>query len=155
MSFFGGNRRRGTGSLLGGYATKVEKILSAIGVDPMQARMKTERDFAWSFMRGTAIIEIYVTQQNNIGHFQVLSPIMHLPQGGLLPLYRRLLELNLRLNNAALGVYLDVVYLYYERTIENLDAGEANEIITTIARYADELDNQLVQEFGGRLYTQV
>jgi hypothetical protein len=52
-------------------------------------------------------------------------------------------------------VYLDVVYLYYERTIENLDAGEANEIITTIARYADELDNQLVQEFGGRLYTQV
>jgi hypothetical protein len=152
---FGGRRRGGTGNLLGGHAQTVEKILRAIGVDPRAAQMKTERDFGWSFQRGSAIIEIYVAQQGGMGYLQVLAPIMHLPSSGLLPLYRRLLEINLQLTSAALGVFHDVVYLYYERPLEGLDPAEANAIITNIARYADELDNQLVGEFGGRLYSQV
>lgn len=96
-----------------------------------------------------------MTQQGNAGNLQVLSPLMHLPASGLLPLYRHLLELNLQLTNAAIGVYQDVVYVYNERPLEGMDAAEANAIITLVARYADELDNKLVTEFGGRLYSQV
>jgi len=32
---------------------------------------------------------------------------------------------------------------------------EANQIIDQIVRYADELDDRLVKEFGGRLYGNV
>jgi hypothetical protein len=35
-----------------------------------------------------------------------------------------------------------------------LDANEADFIIKQISEYADDLDNQLVNEFGGRLYGQ-
>ena len=145
-----------TMSALERQALNVEKILASIRVDPAQARMaETQGGYGWSFQRGSALIEVYLAQQDEREYFQVLSPIMHLPPGNLLPFYRRLLELNLSLTNASLGVYLDVVYVFNERPVAGLDANEANFIITQIAEYADDLDNQLVNEFGGRLYSQV
>lgn len=136
------------------HASAVERILASIGIDPAQVRLSIEGGFGWSFTRGSAIIEVYISSQEGRGYLQVLSPIIHLPPGNLLPLYRRLLELNLSITNASIGVYLDVVYLFNERPLKGLDASEANFIITQIARYADELDNQLVNEYGGRLYSQ-
>ncbi len=147
--------RRSLGTRLENYAATVEQILPAIGVDPAQSRLNTEQGFGWSFRRGSATIEVYVSQQDDVGYLQVLAPILHLPSNGLLPLYRHLLELNLQLTNAALGVYLDVVYVFTERPLEGLDSSEANTIIEQIAHYADGLDNELFNEFGGRLYGQV
>lgn len=129
----------------------VESILAAIGVDPRAARMEVESGFGWHFQRGSALIEVYLTPEQE-GYLQVLSPIMHLPASNLLPLYRRLLELNLQLTNAALGVHEDVVYVYHERLLAGLDAAEADTIIRRLAGYADELDDTLAAEFGGRMY---
>ncbi len=137
------------------YAATVEQILLTVGVDPNQARMNIQDGFGWSFRRGSAVIEVYVSQQEGAGYLQVLSPILHLPMSNLLPLYRRLLELNLQLTNAALGLHLDVVYVFSERPLEGLDAVETNNIITLVASYADELDDKLVTEFGGRLYARI
>ena len=129
----------------------VESILAAIGVDPRAARMEVESGFGWHFQRGSALIEVYLTPEQE-GYLQVLSPIMHLPASNLLALYRRLLELNLQLTNAALGVHEDVVYVYHERLLAGLDAAEADTIIRRLAGYADELDDTLAAEFGGRMY---
>ncbi|GAB5492241.1 MAG: hypothetical protein Phog2KO_24560 [Phototrophicaceae bacterium] len=136
------------------HAVTVEGILVSIGVEPGRARMNTDNGYGWSFQRGSALIEVYIASQEGREYLQVLSPLMHLPSGGLLPLYRRLLELNLTLTNASVGIYLDVIYVFNERPLEGLDDSEANFIITQIAEYADDLDNQLVNEFGGRLYGQ-
>ncbi len=129
----------------------VESILAAIGVDPAAARMEVESGFGWHFQRGSALIEVYLTPEQE-GYLQVLSPIMHLPASNLLALYRRLLELNLQLTNAALGVHEDVVYVFHERLLAGLDAAEADAIIRRLAGYADELDDALAAEFGGRMY---
>lgn len=136
------------------HAATVEQILVTIGVEPARARMNTDNGYGWSFQRGSALIEVYIAGQDDREYLQVLSPLMHLPAGGLLPLYRRLLELNLTLTNASVGIYLDVIYVFNERPLDGLDNTEANFIITQIAEYADDLDNQLVNEFGGRLYGQ-
>jgi hypothetical protein len=135
-------------------AVTVERILTSIGVDPARARMDTDKGFGWSFQRGSALIEVYIAEQQGREYLQVLAPLMHLPAGGLLPLYRRLLELNLSLTNASLGIYLDVIYVFNERPLAGLDAAEADFIIKQIAEYADDIDNQLVTEFGGRMYGQ-
>ena len=134
-------------------ARAVENILASIDVDPTAARMDVESGYAWNFWRGSALIEIYLTPED-WGYLQVLSPIMHLPQSNLLPLYRRMLELNLEMTNAALGVHEDVVYVFHERLLEGLDAVEADVIVRRLAQYADELDDVLVEEFGGRMYGQ-
>lgn len=147
--------RKQSGANLRPYADTVEQILLSIGVDSVQARMNIQNGYGWNFQRGSALIEIYISQQENTGYIQVLSPIIHLPQTGLLPLYRRLLELNLQLTNAAFGVYLDVVYIFSERPLDGMDATEANAIISMVAAYADEMDDKLVAEFGGRLYARI
>jgi hypothetical protein len=151
--FLGRNQPQAGG--LQGYAAVVEQILAAAGVDVTAARMATETGFGWTFVRGSATIELYVSQQDGAGYLQVLSPILHLPSNGLLPLYRRLLEMNLQLTNAAIGVHEDKVYLFSERPLEGLDGAEANTIINLVSGYADELDDKLIAEFGGRLYSRI
>ena len=135
------------------YADTVEGILLSLGIELHE--LPTEQGFGWSFRRGSAMIEIYITEEGNRGYLQVLSPILVMPESGLLPLYRKLLEHNLELTNASLGVYQDVVYVFNERPLVGLDAEEANNIINMVSGYADDLDNQLQDEFGGRLYSQV
>jgi hypothetical protein len=103
------------------HAATVEQILASLGVDLVRARMDTDEGYGWSFQRGSALLEIYIAEQQGREYLQVLSPLMHIPNGGLLPLYRRLLELNLSLTNASLGVYLDVVYVFNERPLAGLD----------------------------------
>ncbi len=138
------------------HVATVERILESLKVNPKDARRQMDNGgFGWSFRQGSATIEIYINQTEQEGYLQVLSPIMYLPASGLLPLYRRLLELNMSLTTAAFGVYLDTVYVFNERPLTGLDVLEAKHIIEMIAGYADELDNQLVAEFGGRLYGQV
>lgn len=137
------------------YAGLVEQILLGIGVDPALARMNVESGFGWNFKRGSALIEIYIAQADDVAYFQVLSPIMHLPPTNLLPLYRRLLETNLQITNAAFGVHQDIIYIFSERRLEGMDAQEANTIINMVAQYADEFDDRLIAEFGGRLYNRI
>ena len=149
----GGLDKDATSDSLAAAARTVENILAQIGVDASAARMDVESGYGWNFLRGSALIEVYLTPEER-GYLQVLAPIMHLPPSNLLALYRRLLELNLELTNAALGLHEDLVYLYHERLLEGLDAGEADVIIRRLARVADELDDALVEEFGGRLYGQ-
>jgi hypothetical protein len=155
MLFSGRRSSKSNRQSLEHHADTVEDILETLGVDPVAARIDTEEGYGWNFRRGSAIIEIYLSEQEDRGYLQVLAPILHLPESGLLPLYRRLLELNLQLTNASLGVYYDVVYVFNERPLEGLDATEANKIVTLVAGYADDLDNTLVNEFGGRLYSQI
>ncbi|MCY4539334.1 MAG: YbjN domain-containing protein [Chloroflexi bacterium] len=149
----GGQDKDQTSDSLASAARTVENILAQIGVDAAAARMDVESGYGWNFLRGSALIEVYLTPEER-GYLQVLAPIMHLPPSNLLALYRRLLELNLELTNAALGLHEDLVYLYHERLMEGLDASEADVIIRRLARVADELDDALVEEFGGRLYGQ-
>ena len=154
MNFF--NRGQNPASnLLRQHAQMVERILQSIGYNPQEVRMDTEDGYGWGFQRGSAIIEVYLKQDEGRDYFQILSPLLHVPPGNLLPLYRRLLELNFSLTNASIGIHLDIVYVFNERPVEGLDESEANFLITQISGYADELDDRLINEFGGRRYGQV
>ncbi len=134
------------------HAEMVQQALISLGIDPNQSRLNVTSGYGWNFRYGSAVIEVYIHFNEEGSYFQVLSPIMHLPQAGLLPLYRRMLELNLQLVNAALGIYHDAVYIFSERPLEGLDQVEVSSTIGRVAAYADDLDNKLVAEFGGRLY---
>lgn len=150
-----GNRGRRSANNLQTYATIVAQILMALGVDPQAAAMALQEGFGWHFKRGSALIEIYIAIQDGEGYLQVLSPILHVPQGALLPLFRHLLELNMQLTAAAMGIHQDVIYVFHERPLAGMDADEANAIVNLVAQYADELDDKLLAEFGGRLYERI
>ena len=153
MMGFGASANRNTTNFrLESYAATVQQILASMSVNVQNARLPTEEGYGWSFREGSAVIEVYIIQQGDTGYLQVLSPIMHIPQSGLLPLYRRLLELNLQLTSAAFGIFEDVVYVFNERPLDGMDAMEGRSIITLVASYADKHDDELIAEFGGRSY---
>ena len=47
------------------------------------------------------------------------------------------------------------MFIFSERPLAGLDPVEVDFIIEQVARFADDLDDQLVSEFGGRLYSRV
>lgn len=152
---FGRNRNKNETKPLERHVRDVEVILQKLGVNLEEAKMALEEGYGWEFRRGSASVEIYIVQRDDKTFLQVLSPIMYLPQSNLLPLYRRLLEYNLQMTSASLGIFQDVVYVFSERPVLGLDVDETDDIIDFVSGYADELDNAFVNEFGGRLYLQV
>jgi hypothetical protein len=138
---------------LDAVAARIDVILANLGLDPASARV-ANATYLWQFQRGSALVEIRLLREGRDSFFQISAPVMHLPHDGLLRLYRRMLELNMQLVGAAFAVYRDVVYLIDERPLPGLDDSEAHAMINTVAGFADQLDDELVSEFGGRRYGQ-
>lgn len=153
MGLFGGGRRNTPMNNVERTVLYVEKLLSEVLENPAQARMQDQ--LGWNIILGSANIEILIAENEQGQTLQVVAPLLHLPQTGLLPFYRRLLELNMMTPGITFGVYGDVVFLYNERPLEGLDEIEVRDIIQRMALNADKYDNELVQEFGGRLYNSV
>lgn len=139
------------------YAVNVEKTLAGLGLNVEQARTQIvpDQEYSWEFKSGSAMIQLHIFHEEGRSYFQVLSPILYLPQVNLMAIYRKLLELNLKLTHAAFGIHMDEVILFSERILDGMDMDEAAHIISLVAGYADDLDNQLYNEFGGRLYRQI
>jgi hypothetical protein len=136
------------------YAVIVENILKEMSVDVERSRLTVENGYGWRFPRGSVQINLMLMQSEERRYFQIYVPIVYLPQTGILPMYRRMLEYNLKLTGAALGVHNDIVYVYSERILQSFDPEEAKALISTVGEYADELDNKLASEFGARMYLQ-
>jgi hypothetical protein len=134
------------------HAQQIRGILTSLGVDPDSARFLDEPDRAgWVMKHGSAtlIIAVSIGEDDDDGWFSVSSLLVFLPEGDLLPLYRRLLELNAnRLCGASLGADKDVVLIRGDRRLKGMDAHEAEEIVQRVRLYADQIDDELHEEFG-------
>ena len=76
--------------------------------------------------------------------------LMRVPETAGAAFYERLLELNhASLGRAAFSIDGDgLVYLTAGRPVEDLDPGELIDLILWTAEYADDLDDELLAEFG-------
>ena len=76
--------------------------------------------------------------------------IMRVPETAGAAFYERLLELNhASLGRAAFSIDGDgLVYLTAGRPVEDLDEGELIDLILWTSEYADDLDDELIAEFG-------
>jgi hypothetical protein len=138
------------------HARMIERILTDV-TDKKFTRIQNQSGRGWAFTHGSARIEAYLTYgvDNKAAYLQVVAPIVTLsPESPVLPLYRFMLEENLNMVTAAFGIYETTIYIFYERPLEGLDAVEAKAIMTKIADYADDYDNYIVDNYGGRLYQQ-
>ena len=76
--------------------------------------------------------------------------LMKVPETADAAFYERLLELNhASLGRAAFSIHGDgLVYLTAGRPVEDLDEGELIDLILWTSEYADDLDDELLAEFG-------
>ena len=75
--------------------------------------------------------------------------LMRVPEAAGAAFYERLLELNhASLGRAALSIDEGVVFLTSGRPVEDLDPGELIDLVLWTSEYADNLDDELLAEFG-------
>ncbi len=101
--------------------------------------------------RGSAAGSVAVLKEP--GHpenvVMVRLSIMRVPETAGTAFHERLLELNhASLGRAALSIDEGVVFLTSGRPVEDLDPGELIDLILWTSEYADNLDDELLAEFG-------
>jgi cytochrome c1 len=136
----------------------VQKHLESGGLEPDQVKMKTaDKHPAWAFRQGSASVRIHLLpgdKESDYGYFQVVAPVIILPESEREQVFQRLLELNAdQLWSCAFAIRQDRVIITADRTTRDLDGSEVVEMIERVAAYADKFDDELVEEFGGTRYT--
>ncbi len=108
----------------------------ATKVDANMARMQWGSAFVLVGVSGSAIVAIAPMFQK-------------LPEGKELAFYRKLLEHNAYMGGvAAFAIQKDGwVVLHAGRALEGMDAKEFTGLVTSVGRFADELDDKLIAEF--------
>jgi hypothetical protein len=151
MGLFGDKAR----SELKHCARLVEEVIEELGLSPLQNRLAHNPDApAWALTKGSAEVYIFLNPAPQGAYLQVVSPIVEAPDSGLLPLFRRLLELNAEeLVGASFGLRGNSVVLSTDRPVHDIDRSEVREMILRVGLYADHFDDVLVSEFGGRRHT--
>jgi hypothetical protein len=132
----------------------VEDVLLELGHGVQECRAAPERDeqTVWEVARGSAVVRIALSLRDEAPHLRVLSTVLTLDaQVDEVSLYRRLLKLNRTvLCSAAFALDGKYVQIVSERPTLDLDRSEVFDLIRRIEFYADEYDDWLVEEFGGR-----
>jgi hypothetical protein len=133
----------------------VEDVLTTFGASPEKNRLDTkDGSTAWGVMRGSAEVMVFLNPAHHDkedNYLRMVSPIVRLPSENLLPLYRRILELNAKeVYGIAFGIINEDVVLVVERGTHDLDRSEVEEMLRNISAAADHYDDKLVTEFGGK-----
>ncbi|QPN58775.1 YbjN domain-containing protein [Synechococcus sp. CBW1002] len=126
----------------------VDEVLESLGVSGQ--RQDGEEGFDWSFQVGSAPIEVAIHPNPVLGELtlEVRSPMLKLPCGNLLALYRRCLELNRIVVGCSIGVDQDVLVVAEERRLPGLDPPVFLQMLLNVASAADQFDDELAMEFG-------
>ncbi len=125
-------------------ATFCEKAISAMGINPVLARVGYE---SWVFHKGSSEIRMFVYQRS---YLFCTSPINILPKKNLEPILTYLLSAE-DIKPYQLGLDGNQIYLSYRIHISDIFSEFANDIqnnITHMAFKADELDNYLSDTYG-------
>ena len=107
--------------------------------------------FEEPIQRGSAAGSVAVLKESEHAENVVVVrlSIMNVPEPAGAAFYERLLELNhASLGRAALSIDEGVVFLTSGRPVEDLDPGELIDLILWTSEYADNLDDELLAEFG-------
>lgn len=131
-------------SMVNAYLERLSERSNA-SLDPLDERGYT------TVRRGSAVVGINVLDVQGV--LLILSPVMRIPSTNREGLYRRLLELSfITTSDAAFAIdeQKDEVFVRALRRLSGLDYEEFEDLVTTVAKVADEWDDLLKREFGDK-----
>ncbi len=149
MGLFDNGREANTRSCI----AMVEDVLEELGHDPTTSRQSADDgNHVWRFQFGSARITVQIVDRDDFTHLRVCSPVMSTDaRVDLLKLYRHLLVLNANaVHGAAFAARQNEVQIVSERSTIDIDRSEVKDLIGRVSKYADDFDDKLVDEFGGR-----
>jgi hypothetical protein len=125
---------------------KVNKFLKQGGWGELDGNNKC------MLQRGNASLAVVAIPEKDL--LLVSSPVINLPEENLLPLFRKLLTLNLSETKDAAFALNDeagTIDLQIKRPLENLEYGEFERAVTTVATVADKYNDIMAETFGSEV----
>jgi hypothetical protein len=131
----------------------VEQALRARGHEPDACELDDPSAVrSWWFSEGSAMVTVALRRRPGAPHLRITTPVMTpATASDRAALHAELLARNLELCGMAFALDGDKVLLVSERSTVDLDRGEVLELITNLARHADDVDDELVTRYGGRV----
>ncbi len=147
------NRREAN---LTSIAAMVEDVLIELGHFVNECRVDTPgATHAWRIFKGSASVRISLFDDASEVNpsIRVAAAVMTTDaRVDINKLYRYLLTLNNQeVKGAAFAAQQNEILLVAERSSLDLDRSEVHDLIHRVQEYADKYDDELVNEFGGRL----
>jgi hypothetical protein len=128
----------------------VEEVLSELGHDPAATRAGATN--AWQVRKGSALTTVSLVDRTEFTHLRVCSTVMTVDgKVDRAALNAHLLALNGSLCGAAFATEGEHILLLAERSTLDLDRSEVRELIKRVTTYADDHDDALVAQFGGKM----
>jgi T3SS (YopN, CesT) and YbjN peptide-binding chaperone 1 len=138
---------------LASTTTMIEDVLVELGHFLNDCRADVDGTIrSWRIKKGSATVRISLVDRHDFTHVRITSAVMHLDAAvPRVALFTHLLEKNGDLTGAAFALSGDTVLLRSERSTLDLDRSEVQDLIARVTGYADDLDDALVERFGGEL----
>ncbi|MBL8913315.1 MAG: hypothetical protein JNM17_21640, partial [Archangium sp.] len=127
------------------FAKMVSECLTVCGVR-MSKPERVDRGLGWIFFSGSSVVFVVLGAS---GDLSVESPVVLVPPAQRTPLFRSLLELNVRaLGAARFCLRVDRVVLKFSDRVENVAPPKLMAVLREVALAADHFDNLLSHRFS-------
>jgi hypothetical protein len=132
------------------YYIIIEEGIRMAGVDPELCRSNTEGQ--WNLKRGETElwIDLWYVEQENHTYFQVMTPLVSIPEENKETFYRELLDLNYQMIGAHFVTYKDGVYVKITKEAETLTAEELVLILNRVGYYGEVFEDGFKKKFQAK-----
>jgi hypothetical protein len=127
----------------------VIEVLTRLGIDPAANQLPDSGGRGWAVPAEGSVLFLRVIEVEGQPALQMTCPILYMPPQDLLPFYRRLLDINTELANAALAMDRDIVVVVARQAVDGLTADALESLLRQNQHVTDMLAKGLIQEFNG------
>ncbi|MBS1680089.1 MAG: YbjN domain-containing protein [Bacteroidetes bacterium] len=128
----------------------VEDSIRGLKVDPALCRGQKPGQWSIIYKGATVWIDVFSFQDNPARwYFQVMSPLLAVPDKNLESFYQNLLEINHSLYGSWICKKNDWTYVMFLREADGLDINEVNATLDRVAFYSSDWLGKLKFKFEG------
>lgn len=132
------------------YATLIEQCIEQLGVSASLCRSDKKGQWNLTYKNSTVWIDLFNFQDNPDRHyFQVMSPLLRIPDRNKEEVFKNILEINHNLYGSWISIKGDWMYVMCLREADNLDASEINATLDRVAFYSSDYYNKISFKFEG------
>ncbi len=131
-------------------STLVETSLKGLNVDPVACRGQKPGQWAITYKGATVWIDVFNFQNNpDRWYFQVMSPLVEVPDKNKEGFFQNLLEINHTLFGAWITKKDAWTYVMMLREAADLDQNEVNATLDRVAFYSGDYQGKIKFKFEG------
>lgn len=128
----------------------VEQSIADLGVDPGLCRGDKPNQWNMAYKGSTVWIDVFNFPQNpDKYYFQVMSPLVAIPDRNEEAFFKNCLEINHLMYGSAISIKADWTYVLCLREADNLDKSEIDATLDRVAFYSADYRGKLTFKFEG------